>query len=218
MRGQKTAFILDFDNVLFDTESLKKAWVKILKENKISNAKFIKAYKKSKSRSGYLEIKKLVKYLNIDRRLLMTLPFENFVFPQVIENLEYLKTVGLVLLISVGDNYFQPKKINKSGIAEIIGKNNCRITINKKIALKKAINRLEKLKYKNIIVIDDMAQNLVDAKNISSSLTTIWVRYGKYKNNQPTTQLSVTYKTKSFVESVRYIVKNKLVIIKNCKS
>src|SRR5207245_4627301 len=45
-------------------------------------------------------------------------PFAQELFPHALETLDYLGTLGLTVILSDGDLYFQAKKISHSGLAE----------------------------------------------------------------------------------------------------
>jgi FMN phosphatase YigB (HAD superfamily) len=49
-----------------------------------------------------------------------TFPFFQYLYPHVIETLHYLRTLGLTVIVSDGDQYFQAEKIVNSHLAEAV--------------------------------------------------------------------------------------------------
>src|SRR5207248_183108 len=47
-------------------------------------------------------------------------PFSQALYPHAVETLHYLRTLGLTVIVSDGDLYFQAKKISNSNLAEVV--------------------------------------------------------------------------------------------------
>lgn len=93
--------ILDFDDVLFDTASFKKALAKIFEKHK---ADFWKTYEQAKKSKGVYSIKKFGEDIN-------KIDFKQFLFPDVLKFLKTFKKDNDIILLSWGEKKFQEKKI-----------------------------------------------------------------------------------------------------------
>ncbi len=187
MHGQKRVFIVDVDNTLIDTESIKADWKKHFGKD------FSELYEKSKLSSGLLNIAKLARLLGVDKKFFYDTPFKKYFFPESLTSIRRLKKMGKVIVYSLGDKSYQPTKIKKSGIETLVGKKNVIISSDKKNGLTKLIRKLKRKGYRNIIIIDDKAEILEEAFRIDPQITTVWLRYGKYKDISPKIENSITF-------------------------
>src|SRR5439155_14220188 len=54
------------------------------------------------------------------RALVMDYPFERRLYPDTLDTLRYLRAIGLPTIVSDGDTAYQPRKIERSGLAEAV--------------------------------------------------------------------------------------------------
>lgn len=206
MRGQKRAFLIDFDNTLLNTDASQKYWMEELKKHyNIKKTDFLAAYRKSKSISGYLDADKLARLNKVPKEFFYETPFEKFTFPKIAENIKALQKIGKVIVLSTGEKSYQPVKIRTSGVEKMVGKESVMITQNKKLTLKGLINSLKRSGYKKIFLIDDISKIFTEAKKVNPEIICIWLRFGKYKNIQPVLGSTVTYEANSFADATSFI-------------
>ena len=106
-----------------------------------------------------------------------TFPFFQYLYPHVIETLHHLRTLGLTIIVSDGDQYFQVEKIVNSHLAEAV-EGRVLIYIHKQQHLEEILQRYPADHY---VMVDDKAQILADSRALlGNKLTTVFVRQGKY--------------------------------------
>lgn len=201
MRGQKRAFLVDFDNTLIDADAIKAYW-------KASFPKFTQAYEETKKDSGYFEISKVAKLLSVDKTVFLDHDYKEYLFPKTLPLLRELKNLGLVVVYSLGDPSYQMAKIRTSGVQKVVGKDNITIVKDKILGLKKIITDLKKLGIQRISVIDDISDVLVETYKIDPEIQNIWVRFGTYRSILPTIPMAIDLETDSFPDAVKYINNN----------
>lgn len=104
-------------------------------------------------------------------------PFFQNLYPHVIETLHHLNKLGLTVIVSDGDQYFQAEKINSSHLAEAVA-GRVLIYTHKQQHLEEIFQRYPAEHY---VMIDDKAQILAESKVLlNGKLTTVFVRQGKY--------------------------------------
>jgi FMN phosphatase YigB (HAD superfamily) len=116
-------------------------------------------------------------------------PFTQDLYPQVLETLRYLRTLGLTVIVSDGDQYFQAEKIVNSHLADAV-EGRVLIYIHKQQHLAEIQQHYPAEHY---AMIDDKLQILADSKAIlGKTLTTVFVKQGKYAQDQIHTNFSPT--------------------------
>ncbi len=104
-------------------------------------------------------------------------PFFQALYPHALETLHYLRTLGLTVIVSDGDLYFQAEKIVNSALAEAV-EGRVLLYIHKQEHLDEIMRLYPGDHY---VMIDDKPQILQDAKAIMKErLTTVLVKQGKY--------------------------------------
>jgi FMN phosphatase YigB (HAD superfamily) len=118
-----------------------------------------------------------------------TYPFFEYLYPHVIETLHHLRELGLTIIVSDGDQYFQEEKIVNSHLAAAV-EGRVLIYIHKQQHLDEILQRYPAEHY---VIIDDKAQILADTKAaLGSRLTTVFVRQGKYAQEALPTNFTPT--------------------------
>src|SRR5258707_4484918 len=106
-----------------------------------------------------------------------TYPFFQSLYPHVIETLHYLRSLGLTVIVSDSDQYFQAEKIVNSHLAEAV-EGRVLIYVHKQQHLEEILQHYPAEHY---VMVDDKAGILADSKTLlGSRLTTTFVRQGKY--------------------------------------
>ena len=108
-------------------------------------------------------------------------PFFNALYPHTLDTLHYLRTLGLTVIVSDGDMYFQAEKIFLSSLAETV-EGRVLIYTHKQEHLQEIMKQYPADHY---AMIDDKPQILADSSSIlGEKLTTIFVQQGKYAIDQ----------------------------------
>jgi FMN phosphatase YigB (HAD superfamily) len=110
---------------------------------------------------------------------LLEYPFASRLFPQALQSVAHLRTLGRPVVLSDGDVVFQPRKIQRSGIwAAVEGR--VMIYVHKEKVLDHVLRRYPASRY---IMVDDKANLLAAMKSVlGRRLTTVFVRQGHYAN------------------------------------
>ncbi len=104
-------------------------------------------------------------------------PFVQALYPFALETLQHLRTLGLTVIVSDGDRYFQAEKIVTSSLADAV-EGRVLIYIHKQKHLDEIQQRWPADHY---VMIDDKPSILVDIKQIlQNRITTVFVKQGKY--------------------------------------
>jgi FMN phosphatase YigB (HAD superfamily) len=190
-------FLIDVDNTLINNDSIKSDWDKhltVVMGEKLTT-RFWELYERAREESGVVDIPLTLKWLReetplseLDEQtylhvhsLFDNYPFFNALYPHALETLRYLRTLGLTVIVSDGDMYFQAEKIFLSDLAETV-EGHVLIYTHKQEHLQEVIKLYPADHY---AMIDDKPQILADSKLIlGNSLTTVFVQQGKYAAEQ----------------------------------
>ncbi len=109
-------------------------------------------------------------------------PYSKALYPHVLETLQYLRTLGLTVIVSDGDPVFQPDKIVRSELAEAV-EGRVLIYIHKQQHLDEIMQLYPADHY---VMIDDKPDILADSRPLlGNRLTTVFVEQGKYAAQKP---------------------------------
>jgi FMN phosphatase YigB (HAD superfamily) len=110
-------------------------------------------------------------------QILDSLPFERFLYPHALDTLRHLATLGAVSILSDGDQVFQRRKIERSGLAAAVA-GHVRIYTHKEEHLNEIVPRRLG---EQTVLIDDKARILDDVKRmLGTRVTTVHVLQGHY--------------------------------------
>jgi FMN phosphatase YigB (HAD superfamily) len=108
---------------------------------------------------------------------LVDYPFANRLFPGSLDALERFRGWGRTVVLSDGDVVFQPRKVERSGIADAV-EGRVLIYIHKEQALADVERRFPARHY---VLVDDKIRILTAVKEAwAERVTTVFVRQGKY--------------------------------------
>jgi FMN phosphatase YigB (HAD superfamily) len=111
---------------------------------------------------------------------LVDYPFANRLYPQALDVLERFRGWGRTAILSDGDVVFQPRKVERSGIAEAV-EGNVLIYIHKEQELEDVEQRYSARHY---VLVDDKPKILTAVKEIwGDRVTTVLPRQGQYAND-----------------------------------
>jgi hypothetical protein len=181
---------MDFDYVKSDLDE----HIRVEMGDALAN-RFWELYEQTRQESGVVDIPLALKllreqtslseldeqtYLHVNS-LFDNYPFFNALYPHALETLHYLRTLGLTVIVSDGDMYFQTEKIFHSSLAETV-EGRVLIFTHKQDHLQEILKQYPADHY---AMIDDKPQILADSKAIlGDKLTTIFVQQGKYAQEQ----------------------------------
>lgn len=104
--------------------------------------------------------------------------YEDYLYPGTADALSHVTQFGEVAILSDGDTVYQPRKIQRAGLALIVGYSDVLIFTHKQDHFEDIMKRLPGVHY---ILVDDKESILAEAKDeLGSRLTTVWVKQGKY--------------------------------------
>ncbi|MGZ3610863.1 MAG: HAD family hydrolase [Ktedonobacteraceae bacterium] len=186
-------FLIDVDNTLIDNDFVKSDLDEHIKVamGETMTSRFWELYEQAREESGVVNIPLALKWLReqiplseLDEQtylhvhsLFDNYPFFNALYPHTLETLRYLRKLGLTVIVSDGDLYFQAEKIFNSAIAETV-EGRVLIYIHKQEHLNEIMERYPADHY---AMIDDKPQILTESKVIlGNMLTTVFVQQGKY--------------------------------------
>src|SRR5438445_5329092 len=114
---------------------------------------------------------------------LVDYPFANRLYPGSLDVLDRFREWGQTVILSDGDVVFQPRKVERSGIAEAV-EGNVLIYIHKEEALDDVERRYPAEHY---VLVDDKLRILTTVKRTwRSRVTTVFPRQGQYAHDQKT--------------------------------
>jgi FMN phosphatase YigB (HAD superfamily) len=185
--------LIDVDNTLIDNDFVKSdldEHIKVQMGESVTS-RFWELYERAREESGVVNIPLALKWLReqtslaeLDEQtylhvhsLFDNYPFFDALFPYALETLRYLRTIGLTVIVSDGDLYFQAEKIFNSDIAETV-EGRVLLYTHKQEHLQEI---MEQYPADHYAMIDDKPQILADSKLImGDKLTTVFVQQGKY--------------------------------------
>jgi FMN phosphatase YigB (HAD superfamily) len=108
---------------------------------------------------------------------LIDYPFANRLYPRSLEVLERFRALGPTVILSDGDVVFQPRKVERSGIAQAVD-GRVLIYIHKELALDDVERRYPARHY---VLVDDKIRILAAVKKAwGDRVTTVFPRQGKF--------------------------------------
>ncbi len=186
-------FLIDVDNTLIDNDFVKSDLddhIRVQMGEAVTH-RFWELYEKTRENDDVINIPLALQWLReqiplseLDEQtyshvhsLFENYPFFDALYPYALETLRYLRTLGLTVIVSDGDLYFQAEKIFNSDIAETV-EGRVLLYTHKQDHLDEIVQHYPADHY---VMIDDKPQILRDSKFIlSDKLTTVFVKQGKY--------------------------------------
>jgi FMN phosphatase YigB (HAD superfamily) len=186
---QRLVFLLDVDNTLLDNDALKAEIgrrVEALVGAELAQ-RFWVLYEEVRQERDFVDYPEtLVRFLHEQgeaakpeqlREIFESLPFSEFVYPGVKETLQHLRALGTPVILSDGDQVFQPRKIRLSGLEAAVG-GDVLIYVHKEHELVHVFARYPADHY---VVVDDKPRILSRLEeDCPTTFTTIFVLQGHY--------------------------------------
>src|SRR5271168_2216370 len=111
---------------------------------------------------------------------LINYPFANRLYPNSLDAVECVKKWGKAIILSDGDAVFQPRKVSRSGLFDVM--DGVLIYVHKEHELDDVEDRYPAEHY---VVLDDKLRILAAMKNVwEGKLTTVFVQQGHYAKDE----------------------------------
>jgi haloacid dehalogenase-like hydrolase len=185
-------FLLDVDNTLLDNDRVIADLERHLRSEVGAGCaeRYFEIFEQLRTELGYADyLGALQRYRAAhtrDTRLfaisafLLDYPFAQRVFPGSLEVLAHLATFGPTVLLSDGDVVFQPRKIERSGLAAAVA-GRILVYIHKEQELEDVEQRFPARHY---VLVDDKVRILSAVKQVwGERLTTVFPRQGHYAHD-----------------------------------
>jgi FMN phosphatase YigB (HAD superfamily) len=187
--SEPVVIILDCDDTLLDNDALKNnldiQLHALLGEHLLEQ--FWRVYEEVRELTGTVDypltFERFRPYVPHETKLkqlratIMQYPFADYLYPESLATLEYLKTIALPAIVSDGDTVYQPMKIAESGLAVAV-EWRVLITIHKENHLEEIFARWPAPYY---VMVDDKQRILAATKaRFPKRFVTVHVRQGHY--------------------------------------
>src|SRR5947209_8857754 len=186
---KRLVFLLDVDNTLLDNDALKAdigKRVEALVGPELAQ-RFWVLYEEVRQERDFVDYPEtLVRFIHEQgeaakpeqlREIFESVPFVDFVYPGVPDTLQQLHSLGTPVILSDGDQVFQPRKIRSSGLEAAVD-GNVLIYVHKEHELAHVFARYPADHY---VVVDDKARILSSLEeDCPTTFTTIFVLQGHY--------------------------------------
>ena len=177
---------LDADNTLLDNDAAKAALEsRIVESVSVAVARrFWELYEVVRDAEDYVDFPATVARLAAEHptdaarieRILDELPYRDFVYPGALEMIERLWRIATPVILSDGDPVFQPRKIERAGLAAAV-RGNVLIYAHKEERLEEVTRRFPGPRP---IFVDDKARILGHIERQLPDAVTVHVRQGSY--------------------------------------
>jgi len=193
----KKLILFDLDNTLFDSRSFRKSvfdkignfYSKETTALKIAHIceeiynefiiEFGLFYPEMFSERLSKRIGKKVERNDISKLIFDKRTFKDHFHEDVWSTLRTVSKIGEIGIFSQGDTRFQHAKL--AHLDQLISKGRIHITTNKR---SKMIEVLQKYNTYKIFYVDDMLPYLYEAKKLMPNIRTVWIKRGRYAQNQ----------------------------------
>ncbi len=211
----RIAFLLDVDNTLLDNDGVKdclQATLVAAGGDELQR-RFWEVYEQVRAALGAVSVPVTLERLReeaVDPAVIDVLggqlfatPFDRFVYPASLDLLRWLRGVGLPVILSDGDPWFQAKKITDAGLGAAVG-GNVLIFLHKE----QQVDDIRRwYPAEHYVAIDDKRRLLAQLKAaFGGALTTIWVQQGHYAVEDAAADLPVPDHAVAGIGDVRAIV------------
>ncbi len=177
---------LDVDNTLLDNDAAKATLEARIAESVAAPValRFWELYELVRDAADYVDFPATLTRLSAEHptdaarieRILDQLPYRDFVYPGALETIERLWRIATPVILSDGDPVFQPRKIERAGLAAAV-RGNVLIYVHKEERLADVTRRFGGPRP---IFVDDKARILGRVERQLSDAVTVHVRQGRY--------------------------------------
>jgi FMN phosphatase YigB (HAD superfamily) len=191
--GHRIVFLLDVDNTLLDNDRVEQDLKRHLDEAFGVDCRkdYWEIFEALRAELGYADYLGALQRYRIEHprnphileisAFLIDYHFADRLYPQALEIIGRLRTLGPTVILSDGDAVFQPRKIVRSGIWKAVG-GHVLVYIHKEQMLDDVEQKYHAEHY---VMVDDKLRILATMKKIwRDRLTTVFVRQGHYAKDQ----------------------------------
>ncbi len=193
MDQHQLVFLIDVDNTLLDNDRVIADLMKHLDHQvgRDCQKRYWAIFEELRTELGYADYLGALQRYRVEHprdlriltvsSFLTNYPFSDRLFPNSLDVIRRLRRWGLTVILSDGDVVFQPRKIERSGLFEAVGKN-VLVYIHKELELDDVEHRYPA---KHYILIDDKIRILSAVKNVwGNRVTTVFPRQGHYAHDR----------------------------------
>jgi hypothetical protein len=192
-RDPAMVFLLDVDNTLLDNDRITADMRRFL-EREIGaehTQRYWEIFETLRNELGYADyLGALQRYhgeyprdphvLHLSHYLI-DYPFANRLYPESLDAIDLLKSLGTAVILSDGDVVFQPRKVERSGLWSAVGAENVLIYVHKEQELDDVERRFPADHY---VLVDDKLRVLDAVKRMwGDRVTTVFPRQGHYAHD-----------------------------------
>jgi FMN phosphatase YigB (HAD superfamily) len=189
MISHEMVFLIDVDNTLLDADQVTIDLGHYLEKSigRDRQQRYWTFFKQLRDELGYADyLGALQRYRRENlhdphvlmvSHFLLNYPFSNRLFPKALHVVEHMKQHGPVVLVSDGDAVFQPHKIERAGLLDVVD-GHVLIYVHKEQELGDIEERYPAEHY---VLVDDKLRILSAAKNVwGPRVTTVFLQQGHY--------------------------------------
>jgi FMN phosphatase YigB (HAD superfamily) len=189
---QPIAFLVDVDNTLLDNDRIQQDLGDHLEQNfgVAARDRYWTILEELFAELGYRDYLGALQRFRAEHprevellwmsSFLMDYPFADRLFPGALEVLKRLGRIGPTVILSDGDVVFQPRKVERAGICDVVGRH-VLIYIHKEAALDDVERRYPADHY---VLVDDKIRILAAVKQFwRERVTTVFARQGRYAHD-----------------------------------
>jgi phosphoglycolate phosphatase-like HAD superfamily hydrolase len=188
MAGREVVFLFDVDNTLLDNDRVSADLRRHL-ESEVGaerQERYWAIFEELRKELGYADYLGALQRYRVEHprdphlltvsHFLVNYPFANRLFPGALDAVEHARQWGPAVVLSDGDVVFQPRKVERSGIGEVV--DGVLIYIHKEEELDDVEARYPAAHY---VLVDDKLRILTAIKRSwAGRVTTVFVRQGHY--------------------------------------
>jgi len=192
-RHVRLVFLLDVDNTLPDNDALKMHYQRELRRiaGEHGARRFWEIYEEVRAASDVIDYPATLARFLDERpglsaasleRVIMDPPFARYVYPGALAVIKRIWDAGEPVILSDGDAVYQPRKIERAGLAAA-ARGNVLVYPHKQDHLEEVVSRFPADHY---VQVDDKAALLATTKRrLDGRITTVHVRQGHYAVDPP---------------------------------
>ncbi|GCE16328.1 HAD family hydrolase [Dictyobacter kobayashii] len=186
-------FWIDVDNTLLDNDGIKEKQNQFLQTDlgPALTERYWELYEEVRKERGVVDIPLALQYFRERTSqeelsdytfqhvasMFENFPFQKALFPHVLETMEYLNSIGTVVIVSDGDLNYQAEKIFSSALADAVS-GRVLLFVHKQEHIEDIQQRYPADHW---VIIDDKPKILFDVKqSMGDKMTTVFVKQGKY--------------------------------------
>jgi FMN phosphatase YigB (HAD superfamily) len=189
MSSERVVFLFDVDNTLLDNDRVIGDLRRHLEREvgQVHSELYWEIFEQLRAELGYADYLGALQRYRVEHpgdpklltvsHFLVNYPFANRLYPNSLDAIEHCRQWGQVVILSDGDVVFQPRKVERSGISEMV-EGNVLIYIHKELELETVACRYPAEHY---VVVDDKLRILAEIKKSwGERVTTVFPRQGHY--------------------------------------